>query len=941
MKRKAVWAALLISLIAAAALAQSSTATIHGKVTNEQGQPLANAEINAVGTQSGFVKTVHSATDGSYQLAGLVPGEYNVVVAAPAYEARSETVTVRVGQNLDMDLRLTATAVINESITVVGNQLIETKTSEAATNVTPQQIESLPQDDRNFLNFAVMAPGVRLSIDPLRKTIAGDAQDPEQTNIFIDGVSFKNDVLQGGVAGQDSSRGNPFPQNAVQEFRVITQNYSAQYDKASSAIITAVTKSGGNQLDGQAFVFYQPKRWVAPTAQGFQFATLTSNATYHRYQPGISVGGHIIKDKLHYFVSYEGDQEHATTPVNVGNPQFASQFAQFIGVFPAPFRSNLGFGKLSWQPDTNQLVDFSTSYRREYDIRDFGGTTSFQAASKVRNWVYSTTARHQWTNANALNQASLTWQKYSWNPTPLNPDLLGQDFQGGGLRIGGKDTTQQFDQRRIELRDDYNFAPLKMAGDHNFQVGGNADLMHYRVNKSLNGNPVFRYRIDPANGLTFAQPFEAAFGFGNPIFSTNNREYGIYGEDNWAVNNRLNLNLGLRWDYETNMLDNKFVTPANIVAGLTGKVDPSYFATGHNRHPYKDEFQPRLGFNYDLRGDSKSVIFGGAGRYYDRLFLNVALEERFHLQFPTYTFEFSPTGAPRNGGPTIKWDPSFFSIAGLQGLIAQGAVRPEIFMLSNKTKPPYSNQANLGFRQAVGTWIGSLSYNIVRGYHGPTWVSASGTCCQAFVPGFGNVIISDPAGGRRYWYNAWELSVDRPYAGRFGAHIAYTHAKSLQNGGPDLFAFDLPNTALYARHPTAGSEPNHFVATGIVGIPYDVRFSTTVTLGTGPATQVFDLSKGFDLAGHLATGVINRAVYPPKSGGFGYRNVDMRLEKAFPVYGRTSASIIGDFLNVGNFKNFGCLSNFLGPGGDPNSLGIPSCVVSLGRREQLGVRVNF
>jgi hypothetical protein len=932
----------VVLLIATAAFAQTSTtATLRGKITNDAGTPIANAEINAVGTATGFVKTVTSRPDGSYSLTGLTPGSYNIVVAAPGYEPKSQDVTVLVGQLLEADFRVSTTAVLKETITVVGNQLVETKATENATNVTTQQIENLPQDDRNFLNFATMAPGIRLSTNPLRKTIAGDSQDAEQTNVFIDGVSFKNDVLQGGVAGQDSSRGNPFPQNAVQEFRVITQNYSAQYEKASSAIITAVTKSGTNEMSGQAFAFYQPKRWVAATAKGFQYATVATNSSYKRIQPGISIGGPIVKDRLHYFLSYEGDREDATSTVNVGNPQFAAQFAPYIGAFASPFRSTLGFGKLSWQPLKSQIIDFSSTYRKEDDIRDFGGTTARQAASRVNNSVYSSTVRDQWNSNSALNQLALTWQKYSWNPTALNPDLVGQDFQNGGLRIGGKDTTQQFDQRRIELRDDFNFAPIKLAGDHSFQIGGNTDFMHYRVNKSLNGNPVFRYINDSGTNRSYAQPYEAAFGFGNPILSTSNNEYGIYGQDSWVVNPKLLLNLGVRWDYESNMLDNKYVTPANIVAGLQGKVDSSYFATGGNRKPYKGEIQPRLGFSYDLRGDSKSVVYGGVGRYYDRLYLNVATEERFHLQYPTYTVEFSADGLPRFGGQTIKWDPKYMSAAGLTALVNQGAVRPEIFLLSNNTKPPYSNQANLGYRQALGSWIGSASYNIVRGYHGPTWVSATGTCCQALVPGFGNVIISDPAGGRRYWYNAWQFTMDKPYAHNWGVHVAYTHAKADQNGGPDLFAFDLPNTSLYARHPTAGSEPDHIVATGTFGLPFDVRFGTTVTLGTGPATDVFDLTQGFDLAGHLKTGVINRAVYPPKKGGFGYRNIDFRLEKDVPVSHGASVGLIAEVFNAGNFKNYGCLSNFIGPGGDPATLGVPGCVVSLGRREQLGVKLNF
>src|SRR3984893_390774 len=258
-----VWA-VLAGALAASAAAQTSTATIHGKVTNEQGAVLGGSTIQATGTESGFHQSVTAGADGSFQLGGLTPGEYTIMVTAPGFEARSENVRVLVGQNLSVVFVMTPTQVLNESITVSGETLIEMKTPEAATNVTTQQIENLPQDDRNFLNFAALAPGVRISKDPQRKVIAADAQPSEQTNVFIDGISQKNDVLMGGLVGQDSSRGNPFPQHAVQEFRVITQNYGPQDEKASSVIISAVTKSGGNQFRGQIFYFYQPRPWVKP-----------------------------------------------------------------------------------------------------------------------------------------------------------------------------------------------------------------------------------------------------------------------------------------------------------------------------------------------------------------------------------------------------------------------------------------------------------------------------------------------------------------------------------------------------------------------------------------------------------------------------------------------------------------------------------------------------
>ncbi|HJW92078.1 MAG TPA: TonB-dependent receptor [Thermoanaerobaculia bacterium] len=929
---------LLACSIAAAAFGQTTTATIRGKVTNEKGEGLPNAEVNAVNTSTGFVQTVHSGSDGSFLLGGLQPGEWNIVVAAQGFDARSEKLTVLVGQKLDVNFVMTGTQVLSESITVIGNQAVETKTSEAATNVTPQQIEQLPQNERNFLNFAALAPGIHISTDPTRKTISGDAQPAEQTNVFIDGISQKNDVLQGGLSGQDSSRGNPFPQNAVQEFRVVTQNYSAQYDHASSAIITAVTKSGGNELQGQVFGYYQPKRWVAPTAKGFQFSSLTTNSSYSRWQSGASLGGPIIKDKLHFFASYEGDQEHATTGVALGNSLFSNQFGQFVGFFPSPFRSNLFFGKLSWQPEQNQVVDFSTNYRKEHEIRDFGSQTSFESGTTLRNWVYGATLRHQWNSNAALNQASLSLQRYGWAPTPLNPDLVGLNYEGV-IRLGGNSTKQDFDQRRLELRDDYTFTNVKWMGDHSIQVGGNIDWMHYRVNKSLNGNPQYNFRIDPANGLTFDQPYEALFGFGNPILTTKNNEYGIYAQDSWNVNQHLGLTLGARWDYESHMLDQDYVTPANIVAGLTGHVNPNYFSNGNSRNAYKNEIQPRLGFTYDLRGDSKSVIFGGAGRYYDRLFLNASLDERYRLQFPVYRIEFSPTGAPRNGGATVKWDPSYLTRAGLNTLIANGQARPEIFLLWNDTKPPYSNQFNIGYRQALGqSWVGSVSYNGVRGYHGFTWLSASGLCCSAIVPGFGNVLVSDPE-GKRYWYDATFLTLDRPYAHGWGARVAYTHADAKQTGN-DLFSLDFPSAAQYGKHAVPGSERDRIVATGIWGLPGDVRFSTILSFGSGGAANLLDFSKGFGLQDRIASHAYQKTLYPPKTWGFADRVVDFRLEKDVPIGGRFSVGVTGEVFNAFNWANYGCLTNFLPPEGNPD-LGKANCVVNLGRREQVGLKLNF
>lgn len=502
------------------------------------------------------------------------------------------------------------------------------------------------------------------------------------------------------------------------------------------------------------------------------------------------------------------------------------------------------------------------------------------------------------------------------------------------IRIGGASTEQDFDQRRLELRDDFNFAPMQWRGTHELQIGGNFDAMKYRVNKSLNGNPQYNFRNDPANGLTFDAPFEAIFGFGNPVLDSSNQEYGLYGQDNWTVNDKLKVSLGLRWDYESDMLDNGYVTPPAIVAGLAGKVDPDYFSSGNDREPYKAAFQPRLGFTYDLGGDGRSVIFGGAGRYYDRLFLNAGLDERYRLQFPVYRVQFTSTGTTG----TVKWDPRYLTLAGLQSLVAQGSTRPEIFLLNNNTRPPYSNQFNIGYRRSMGPWLTSISYNAVRGYRGFTWLSATGLCCSALVPGFGNVLISD--NNKRYWYNGVFVTVDRPYTSRdnWGARVAYTYGSATQNGN-DLFSLDYPSAAAYPRHSVPGSERHRMVATAIYGLPWDIRFSTIISLGSGGATNILDFSKGFSLANRLETQPFKNSVYPERTWGLAERNVDIRLEKDINI-GFARLDLIGEVFNAFNTTTYGCLANFIPPEGNPN-LGDPGCVSNLARRFQAGVRVKF
>src|SRR5437762_4872096 len=224
---------------------------------------------------------------------------------------------VLIGEVFPLDFKLAASAVQIEAVSVVAAAGVEMRTSEVATNVTQQQIERLPTASRNFLDLAALAPGVTSSEDRVNgigfRTFQGGGASPNQSNIFVDGTSLKNDLTGGGVTGQDASRGNPFPRSAIQEYRVITQNFKAEYQKASSAIITATTRSGGNTWSGNAFFGYQNKDLVA--LDTFQLDQQRRNPSFRqpdftRYVSGFSAGGPVMRDKLFFFGSYEGNYQN-------------------------------------------------------------------------------------------------------------------------------------------------------------------------------------------------------------------------------------------------------------------------------------------------------------------------------------------------------------------------------------------------------------------------------------------------------------------------------------------------------------------------------------------------------------------------------------------------------------------------------------------------------
>lgn len=967
----------LLGVAAGPAGAQTTTGTIRGMVTDSAGTSIADVEVQARHTETGVMRSAATRADGSYLLPGLTPATYEVLVRRIGYGPQSRLVRVQIGATAIIDFALAQRAVELQAVVVGGTApTAETRTSEVATNVTQEQIEQLPTPSRNFLDLAALAPGITVTEDRINstqfRTFSAGGQTANSVNLFVDGTSLKNDLTAGGVAGQDASRGNPFPRNAIQEYRVITQNFKAEYQKASSAIITATTKSGGNTWHGNAFFTYQNKDLVA--LDTFQIADKNVNPQtfrepdYNRVLGGLSLGGPLIKDRLHVFGSYEGNYQNRTNRVSfptlpAGFPALDTvNLAQYNGTFGSPFRETLLFAKLSYAATPNSSLEGTFSTRHETDVRDFGGSGAFQTAVNFRQDVSIGQLRHTYVTGSWLNEAKVDYSRFRRNPSPNAPGLAQRRYilPNGDARIGSNLSTQDFIQRRLGLRDDLTYTGFRAAGEHVVKTGVSVDFVRYDVFKDNRGTPEFTY-ADTRNGMFYGyeSPFQLLYGTGDPTLDATNAQIGVYVQDDWSPIPRLTLNLGLRWDFESKMINRDYVTPQMVVDTLTRynsqlphPLDLSrYTSTGSERKPFYGAFQPRVGFSYALDADNRTTIFGGFGIYYDRsLFDLYAVDETLKLSHPEFTVQFAPSGVAPGPGQ-VAWDDAYLtaSKAVLDALVHTSGT-PEAWLIANDTKPPKSRQWSLGVRQLVADFAVSATYAGVRGVDQLTlnWANigldAQGRCCVSFdlgAHGFSNFIYS--ASDKKTWYDALQVQLERSYrraaadAIGWGAGLTYVYAtRSVQgvDGLNDDFAF--PNSDGIPKHPT-NDEKHRVVANWIVDIPqpFGIQFSGLASLG-GKIRQDVGCPGRFCGEGTIGNAYERGGFTVP--GVFPYRNIDLRFRKDVPVISGTTLAVTLDVFNVLNRSNFGCWRT---GNRDDQNFGTAACVVTDPRRAQLGAEYTF
>ncbi|MEK8049993.1 TonB-dependent receptor [Ideonella sp. DXS22W] len=936
---------LALSLLAAAALtvlglpaqAQLATATLKGQVHTASGATAkGDLLVIALNRDTGATYRTTTRNDGSYTLVGLAPGAYSIRISADNGTVVSEVILLQVGETASLDLALGA----NQQVTITGTvQRKDVRTSEVGTNVSRKMIEALPQVTRNFLSSADLAPGVRFETDAGGNTrLRGGAQNQDAVNVYIDGMGQKNNILRGGLAGQDTSEGNPFPQSAIAEYKVLTQNYKAELEQVSSAAITAITKSGTNKLQGEAYVnrLGSNTRAYSPVEREAE-AGGTPRPSFEQMEYGFNLGGAITPDTLHYFLAYDGksiDRPKQIVGRNFdkypGSPGIVAGLAGQRGGFVQRFDEHLLFGKLNANLSDEQRLEFSFKLRQEDSYKLESDIATPRSALNNNNDETRLDLKHEWARGNWLNEARVAYESSRWNPksdasdplvrykySPSNEIRNIQDL----MTDGGSPNAQDRKQSGWTLKNDLTFTGLRghvvKGGAQwkamDYTLGGTAfrvDAVDVVVDSTTglpyyNGNTCTGTNI-ASNGLSSDQ---CRITRAIPAVDANfrNNQVGLYLQDDWTLSKQLEVNLGLRWDFEDNMLNNGYVTPADrvaalkgldgrTVAGITAPAGQTYaqslakggiaiddfIATGSSRKSYKGALAPRVGASYDLSGDKATVLFGGYGRSYDRTMANHALDE---LQKNKQT-----------GG--------------------------EIWLMRNDMKMPYADQFSLGVRQAVRAWNVELTYSDIHAKNQFVWYGGNrdpngGYGTQSPIDplwggpnGFGTLILGDTVGENRA--KSVFVKADKPYTLESGwtASVAYTYtdARTTHKEWDDNIFDWTYGRSTHGWNPSKLTERHRVVAAGMTDslLPWGLQLSGKLTYGSGLPRRVTSCAAGWD-----------KCVYV-KADGDRFNQVDMGIAKDV-VVGPGRLRLRVDILNLFNTANWGYYDDWGGGPGNPQN----------------------
>jgi hypothetical protein len=865
---------------------QVTTASIEGTVLDEKGIPAPDVELVARNQETGYYQITHSSEKGKYQITALIPGTYEVRARHINFNlVTKRNIQLVVGHTAVIDFSLTGRDIQEKEVVVEAQvPLVDTRKSDLSVSVRPEQILALPLNSRNFLELATVAPGAKISTGG-RGPVTTGAVNSRFISAYIDGGEFKSDGLGGVLGTSFGVTTNIVPEDAIREFQVITSMYKAEYAKASNGVINAITKIGGNEFHGTAFGFF---RAASLNAQGtFE----TTKPEFDRQQAGISLGGPIVPDQTHFFISFERNNINNFTTVFNGGIQPALE-----GTYKNPTIQNLLLTRMTHRFSSENSLDIRwLNVTTDNTPGNFGGLAALSNGFNLAFRLNSLLATDRWQiDKNAVNELRVHYQRYEKVATQ-NSDEPAHVYQSSGIVTGWNANQPQIeDYERFQIRDDISYSLPDLAGSHIFKTGINFEREPLSSKSEFNSGGVLTFRTD-----TSAMPFQGTIGIGDAQTRSLNYKYGLYLQDDWTVIPELTLDLGIRWDVETNMINNDYVNPLAGDTALTNHVPPEYIGRGHRETDY-GQVAPRLGFAWDILKDRSTVFHGGLGLFYDRIIYNVAGNEQQNGRYNIYTIRFGPTAPPTLSRDTLK------------AYVARnlGSAAPGVTLMPSSVPTPYTVQWTLGMsRQILPEIAASVDFVRIRGYDEYTFYNVN------YQKGIGGARVATPryggitllTSGGESWYTSWQFSLTRQYLGDWQMQLSYTLSWA-DNTFDDPFQGYVFQSSI-VRAPSLQDERHRFVLSGIVNLPFDFQASGVITFASprpvGVTTGTDDNGDGA-LGDDFPGGPWGRnSVRPdPEKFLYWFKNVDFRITKYFEFMGRTKVGIIAEAFNLFNWTNY-------------------------------------
>lgn len=813
---------------------QAATANLSGVVQDQTRAVVAGATIVATNSATGVTRQTTANDAGFFEITNLAPGAYSVKVSSNGFaDEIFEKVILQIGQTQRLDVALHAANINVSGDPVYSTPILDTTNSVVDGVIGSTDIQHLPLNGRNFLELALLVPGnsPAPNFDPTKSNtlvISSAGQLGRGGNVTVDGADDNDDVVGGAV--QNVS------QDAVQEFQIATNRFSAQLGRSGSSVINIVTKSGTNSYSGSGSFFFRNH-----SIQGLPATfdrSLSQTPPFDREQYSGTLGGPIKNDVAWFFGSLEYRNQDGAALVGTRNLATRTINRTFV---EAPLNDLLSTERLDWQPTSRDQLFFRYSLQREDDVaassldRAIGSASQRQASknnthSILGNYTRVLTAR----DVNSLNVSYSTFFN-DIEPVVVAPQLTFPSIQdGASFRV-----PQGTKQRRFQVSDSLSM----VRGNHSLSFGGEVqrvdadfDLRVFQSGRIelIEDFPDFDRnhdgRVDD-NDLLFSVTLRSAKPT-EPLLIPDADSYYLAGfvQDNWRINPQLTLNLGLRYEIDTDVKNISRVSQLNpiVLPFLHGK-----------RGRDANNFAPRFGFNYATK-DGLTSLHGGYGIYYDRITLEIQSLERgldgrslpIEVRAGPLLFiqgnPFDPVmGQFPPGAPTLA-NP-------FTGFILPGAGAGGINIIDNSMENPMVQQFNLGVQRQFGSdYVLRADYIHNFGTH----FIIGRTIGTVFNPVVGGPdAITNLESSVQTKYDGLLLSLEKRFARKYQFRASYTLSKAFNFANDDQIPFSngpINPLNLYQEYgPTPNDQRHRFTFSGVWNAPYEFNVSPILTLASG------------------------------------------------------------------------------------------------------------